>query len=43
MSNNYDLTKALDMLLTNDTAASAQPSKKLKVAEVEKGNEQEIL
>lgn len=36
---NYDFTKALDMLLTTDTTATAQPSKKPKIAEVEKGNE----
>lgn len=36
MINNYDFAKALDMLLNSATAV--QPSKKMKVAEVEKGN-----
>ena len=35
MINNYDFPKALDMLLNSATAV--QPSKKMKVAEVEKG------
>lgn len=36
MANDYDFTKALDMLLT---VGSTQPSKKPKITEVEKGNE----
>lgn len=39
MTNDYDNTKALDMLLTNNDPATAHPSKKPKVTEVEKGNE----
>lgn len=37
MAQDYDFTKALDMLLT--TTTTSQPSKKPRVTEVEKGNE----
>lgn len=42
MSNDFDFTKALDTLL-NDTSMMAQPSKKPKVAEVEKGILSEVF
>lgn len=37
MKNDYDFTKALDMVLSTDTTTTTQLSKKPKVTEVEKG------
>lgn len=46
MINEYDFTKALDMLLSNDATtggSTTQPSKKTKVTEVEKGRSRDSI
>lgn len=37
MQNDFDYTKALDMILTSDNTTTSQPSKKPKASGVEKG------